>query len=134
MKIAFLVTAVAAPIMLFACATSQGPLVHDDVDRLFLKYAEIAQRPSPMSADEADEIGKITGQIRSSADPCLAKKFLKLFPVTSLLTAGASATPAGAADIENKKAEAKQYLKGLQAAPTAGDTCPYSGFPAVPVN
>jgi hypothetical protein len=116
---------------LSACATQQS-LVHDDVDRLFLKYAEIAQRPSPISADEVDETGKITDRIRSDTDTCLALKFLKLVPVASLLGAGSSAAPVSAADLQVRKDEAKQYLQGLQKAPARSD-CPYSGFPAVPI-
>jgi len=132
MKPPLLLAAVAMPILLSACATSQGPLVHDDVDRLFLKYAEIAQRPSPITADEAAEAAQITDRIRSDTDTCLALKFLKLVPVASLLGAGSSAAPVPAADLQVRKDEAKQYLQGLQKVP-AQSNCPYSGFPAVPI-
>ncbi|HVI89291.1 MAG TPA: hypothetical protein VM659_13370 [Dongiaceae bacterium] len=132
MKISLLVAAVAMPILLSACATSQ-PLVHDDVDRLFLKYAEIAQRPSPMTPDEAEGAAKITGRIRTSTDTCLARKFLKLFPMARLAAAGSPTAPLSDAELQNKKAEAKQYLKGLQNAAPSGNNCPYSGFPPVEI-
>ncbi|HVJ33164.1 MAG TPA: hypothetical protein VND94_08610 [Terriglobia bacterium] len=119
-------------IVLAACATQQ-PLVHDDVDRLFLKYAEIAQRPSPITADEAAEVAQITDRVRKSGDVCLALKFLKLFPVTPLVGAGTSAViPVAATDLQAKKNEAKQYLQGLQKASARND-CPYSGVPPVEI-
>lgn len=119
-------------IVLAGCATQQ-PLVHDDVDRLFLKYAEIAQRPSPITADEAADVAQIIDRVRKSGDVCLALKFLKLFPVTPLVGAGTSAViPVAATDLQAKKNEAKQYLQGLQKAPARND-CPYSGFPPVEI-
>ncbi|HWT96799.1 MAG TPA: hypothetical protein VN229_04270 [Terriglobales bacterium] len=133
MKFPLLLAAMAMPMLLSACATSQ-PLVHDDVDRLFLKYAEIAQRPSPMSADEAAESAKITDRIRSSSETCLAKKSLKLFPVSALLKPDLSGASVSAAELQSRKEEARQYLKGLQQAGTSGDGCPYSGFPPVQIN
>ena len=120
-------------LLLSACASPKGTLVHDDVDQLFLKYAEIAQRPSPITADEAAEVAQITDRVRKSGDVCLALKFLKLFPVTPLVGAGTSAViPVAATDLQAKKNEAKQYLQGLQKAPARND-CPYSGFPPVEI-
>lgn len=131
-KVIAVVRAVMGAIVLAGCATQQ-PLVHDDVDRLFLKYAEIAQRPSPTNSDEGKEIADLVHRITISGDICTATKFVRLFPVSTLMLAGMPADPVTAAELQNKKDEAKQYLKGLQKAAPSGNDCPYSGFPPVKI-
>ena len=51
--------AVGLPVFLSVCATTQQSLARDDADRLFLKYVEITERPSPITLVEMEEIGTI---------------------------------------------------------------------------
>ena len=120
-------------ILLSGCATQQ-PQAHDDVDRLYLKYAEIAQRPSLMTSDEAEEIGNIMDRIKVGSDPCTDSKLRKLFPASVLILAQTSFMPLTPAELQDKKAGTKRDLKALQDPAALGDKCPGRGFPQIEIN
>lgn len=133
MKLFTFIGAVVVATLLSACATQQQPLVHDDADRLFLKYVDIAQRLSPMNSDEAEETADIMDRIAASKDTCTGWKIFKLLPVTVLMLAGGF-TPITIAELQDKKEEARRDLKNLQDAAALGQYCPSRGFPQVQIN
>jgi len=57
-----------------ACATGQQDLAHDDGDRLYLKYIEIARHPAPATPEETADIEKIRARIAASKDSCTSWK------------------------------------------------------------
>lgn len=123
-----------APVLLASCASQQASPTRDDGDQLYLKYVEIAQRPSPMNSGEAEEIATIMDRINISTDKCTTWKVHKLFPVTALMLAGAPFLPISAAELQDKKEEARRDLKNLQNPEALGDHCPGRGFPQVQIN
>lgn len=124
---------IVAPVLLASCAGQQASRAQDDGDQLYLKYAEIAQRPSPMNSDETEETATIMDRINTSSDKCTSWKALKLFPVSVLMLAGGF-TPITYDELQDKKDDARRDLKNLQNPEALGDHCPGRGFPLVQIN
>lgn len=129
-----IIAVIVAPALLASCAGQQASSAHDDVDRLYLKYVEIARHPSPMNSDEAEETATIMDRINASSDKCTSWKAFKLFPISLLMLAGAPFMPISAAELQDKKDEARRDLKNLQSPEALGDHCPDRGFPLVQIN
>jgi hypothetical protein len=113
-----------------ACATPQPPQAHDVADRLFLKLAEVAQRSTPVTVRDTEELIALVDEIPTSGDACMSKNVAALESARTIVTT--------AEDVKSgwteQSFEMRRELKHLQSVPLTGAGCDGRGFPNVQID
>jgi len=129
MKLVILMSAVFAPLLLNACATSQT-VAHDDADRLFLKYVELAQRSSPATIEDQLNLATQAKKLSAESDPCLSAKSQ---PLLNMYLVATLTIDKNDANWPQASAEARQILKNVQKTPMPSG-CAGHEFPQVRID
>ncbi|HVI88851.1 MAG TPA: hypothetical protein VM659_11130 [Dongiaceae bacterium] len=129
MKLFFVTSALVVSTLLAACATTQ-PAAHDDADRLFLKYLEIAQRPSPATIEDELDLATQAKRLSEGGDPCLLAKNRSILDPYLMATLTIDKNDA---NWPQASAEGRQILRKLQKTPMPSG-CAGHEFPQVKID
>lgn len=132
MKIIALIAAIAAPILLSACTSMTSPQApgQDNADRLFLRYVDIAKRPTLVNADDMTEINHLTSLISTRKNSCEQGKNEAMRNIRRVVTNNYK-YGSTAEDLAVSHAAVRQELKQIQATSISG--CEGHGFPQVAI-
>lgn len=129
MKTITLITVLAVPMLVTACATPQTQ-AHDDADRLFLTYVALAQRSSPATIEDSLELAPQAKKLSEESDPCLVAKSQ---PLLNMYLVATLTIDKNETNWPKASAEARQILKNVEKTPLPSG-CAGHEFPQVEID
>lgn len=118
----------AASMLLTGCAGSTA--THDEADRLFLKYVEIARRSTPPTIQDQLDLAAQAKKLSHDDDPCLLAKDRSILDPYLMATLTIDKDDA---NWPQASAEGRQLLEKLQKTPMPNG-CTGREFPPVEIN